>query len=82
MRKFIFGVVLGLLLGGGAVHAFELYIDYHVSMDIPRRTLERACERRCDINGGEIDSCRSATFECSGSEYIYDEAPHLNCEAW
>jgi len=82
MRGFVLGAILGLLLGGGAVHAFELYLNYTVNMDVSRRTLARTCERRCEIDGGEIDSCRSASFECSGTEYIYDEAPYLNCEAW
>ena len=82
MRGFVLGAILGLLLGGGAVQAFELYLDYTVNMDVSSRTLERTCERRCEIDGGEIDSCRSASFECSGTEYIYDEAPWLNCEAW
>lgn len=82
MKNLTFGILIGLALGGGAVHAFELYIDYTVSMDVSRRTLERTCERRCEIDGDEIDSCRSTTFECSGSDYIYDEAPYLNCEAW
>ena len=81
MARFAVGFVLGVLLAGGAAQAFEMYLSYTVDMEVSGGELERTCERRCEIVDEYTLDCRSATFSCSGSDYIYDENASLSCEA-
>ena len=79
MKRFGLGLILGLMLGGASVQAFEMYLNYDVNMDISRRTLAKVVERRCSFDDGDIN-CRSVTFTCSNSDYVYDEYASLSCD--